>query len=175
MSYQLVSCISPEDLERRIDEVAGRINADYDGKSVLIIGILNGAFIFAADLVRRLSVPVEIDFVRLSSYGSRAETSGVVQVTKAVELPIEGRHVLVVEDIVDTGTTLAWYLERLREYNPESVKVCALIDKLERREVEIPLDYACFRLDHGFLVGYGLDYSEKHRNLPGIYEVQFDV
>jgi len=172
-NYRLIPRISPEELARRIDEVASRINQDYEGKKLVTIGILNGAFVFMADLVRRLSVPLQVDFVRLASYGSKTETSGSVRITKDVELPLEGRHVLVVEDIVDTGTTLAWYLDRLRGRRPESIKVCALVDKLERRQVDIPLEYVAVRLEKGFLVGYGLDFSEEHRNLPGIYEVQF--
>lgn len=173
-NYQLVSRISAEELDKRLDELADRINRDYEGKSLLVIGILKGAFVFLADLVRRLSIPVELDFVRLKSYGNNTETSGVVRITKDVEMEIEGRDILLVEDIVDTGATLAWYLRHLQDYQPESVKICALIDKLDRREVEVPVDYVCIRLEKGFLVGYGLDFSEKHRNLPGIYEVQFD-
>lgn len=173
-SYRLVPCISKDELERQLDELAGRINRDYEGKCLLIIGILKGAFMFLADLVRRLSIPVEVDFVRLKSYGSSTQTSGVIQITKDVEMEIRGRDVLVVEDIVDTGTTLAWYLDHLKNLEPASVKICTLVDKHERREVEVPVDYVCVRLEKGFLVGYGLDFSEKHRNLPGIYEVEFD-
>jgi hypoxanthine phosphoribosyltransferase len=172
-NYRLVPVVSAEVLEDRVQTIADQINRDYEGKNTLIIGILKGAFVFLADLVRRLSFPVQVDFVRLASYGTGSETSGEVRITKDVELPIQERHVLVVEDIVDTGTTLAWYLNRLREQRAESVKVCALIDKLERRKVDIPLDYVGISMDKGFLVGYGLDYSEMHRNLPGIYEVQF--
>jgi hypoxanthine phosphoribosyltransferase len=173
--YQLVSRISAEELDKRLDELACRINRDYEGKCLLIVGILKGAFMFLADLVRRLSLPIEVDFVRLTSYGNKTETSGVIRITKDLEMNVAGRHILVVEDIVDTGTTLAWYLDHLKKnYQPESVKVCALIDKLERRETQVPVDYVCLSLEKGFLVGYGLDFSEKHRNLPGIYEVQFN-
>jgi len=173
-NYQLVSRISSEDLDKMLNELAARINRDYEGRSLTVVGVLNGAFVFVADLVRRLSLPVQVDFVRLASYGAKAESCGVVRITKDVELPVRGKHILVVEDIVDTGTTLAWYLKHLQGYEPESVKVCALIDKAERREVEVPLDYVCVHIEKGFLVGYGLDFSEKHRNLPGIYEVQFN-
>jgi len=171
--YRLVPCISAEDLEKQVNDLATRINLDYEGKSLIVIGILKGACIFLSDLVRRLSVPVEIDFIRLASYGTGSVTSGEIRLTKDVELPIEGRHLLVVEDIVDTGATLVWLLEYLRKRQPESVKICALIDKLERREVEVPLDYVGIRVDKGFLVGYGLDFAEKHRNLPAIHEVEF--
>lgn len=171
--YRLVERFSQGELDKKLDEMAAQINRDYEGKSLLLIGILKGAFVFLADLARRLTMPVEVDFVRLASYGSKTETSGVVRITKDVEIPVQGRHVLVVEDIVDTGTTMAWYLEHLKGFQPESVKVCVLVDKDERRETEVPLDYVCIRTEQGFLVGCGLDFSEKHRNLPGIYEVHF--
>jgi hypoxanthine phosphoribosyltransferase len=172
-NYRLVPLISAEELAKQVNDLAARINLDYEGKSLVVVGILNGACIFLSDLVRRVSVPVEIDFVRLASYGKETTTSGKIKITKDVELPIEGRHVLIVEDIVDSGTTLVWLLDYLRERQPESLKICALIDKLERREVEVPLDYVGIRVDKGFLVGYGLDFAEKYRNLPGIHEVVF--
>ena len=171
--YRLVPRISAEEVEKQVNDLAFLINRDYEGKSLVVIGVLKGACIFLSDLVRRLSVPVEIDFVRLASYGKGSETSGEIKITKDVELPVEGRHVLVVEDIVDTGTTLVWFLDYLQRRQPESVKICALVDKLERREIEVPLDYVGIRVDKGFLVGYGLDFAEKHRNLPGIHEVEF--
>ncbi len=172
--YRLVECISTERLSASLDELALRINKDYEGQSLVLVGILKGAFIFMADLARRLSVPLTLDFVRLASYGDQTETCGSVKITKDVEIPIEGRHVLIIEDIVDTGTTLKWFLEHLKSRCPESVRVCALIDKYERREVEVQLDYVGMRLESGFIVGYGLDFSENHRNLPAIYEVVFE-
>jgi len=171
--YELVPSISPDEIQERVGELAGRLNLDYEGRSVVLIGILKGAFVFLADLIRDLTFPLKVDFVRLASYGQKAETCGTVQITKDIELPIRGADVLVVEDIVDTGTTLAWYVEHLRKYGPSSIKTCVLIDKAERRQVDIAVDYACFRIDKGFIVGYGLDFSENHRNLPGIYEVEF--
>jgi hypoxanthine phosphoribosyltransferase len=171
--YRLVPRLTPEDLERRLEELAARINGDYKDQSLVLIGVLKGAFIFLADLARRLTIPVKVDFVRLASYGKGSESCGKIEMTKDLELTIEGLHVLIVEDIVDTGTTLAWFLEYLKSRNPASVKICALVDKVERRTTEIPVDYVGIRVETGFLVGYGLDYSEKHRNLPGIYEVQF--
>lgn len=172
--YQLVERISPQELNKRLDELAAEINRDYEGKDLVLVGILKGAFVFMADLARRLSSPVEIDFVRLSSYRNKSETSGIVEITKDLELNVKDRHILIVEDIVDTGITLSWYIERLQASKPASVKICALIDKAERRKVEILIDYVGLRLEEGFIVGYGLDYSERHRNLPGIYEVIFD-
>ncbi len=172
-NYQLAPRFSQEELQNRLDKMAAQINRDYEGKSLVLIGILKGAFVFLADLARRITSPVEVDFVRLASYGDSDVSSGEVRITKDIEMPIEGRHVLVVEDIVDTGTTLSWYLEQLRARRPESVRVCALVDKYEQRRVEVPLDYVGIRTESGFLVGYGLDFAERHRNLPGIYEVQF--
>lgn len=171
--YRLVPRFSVEELELHVNGLADRINRDYEGKSLLVVGILKGACIFLSDLVRRLTMPVEIDFVRLASYGTSSATSGTITITKDLELPVVGRHILVVEDIVDTGTTLVWFLEHLHRSQPESVKLCALLDKLERRQVEVPLDYVGIRVDKGFLVGYGLDFAEQHRNLPAIHEVEF--
>ena len=172
-NYRLVPVVSMEELEMQLEALAVQINRDYEGKNPVVVGVLKGAFIFLADLVRRLSFPLEVDFVRLASYGTESETSGVVRITKDVEIPLKGRHVLIVEDIVDTGTTLAWYIDRLREQEAASVKICALIDKHERRKVPVPLEYVGISIDKGFLVGYGLDFSEKFRHLPGIFEVEF--
>lgn len=172
-SYQLVSRVSPEELQQRIGELADQINRDYETKHLVLIGILKGAFVFLADLMRHLSIPIEVDFVRLASYGDGSETSGSVCITKDIELPIQDRDVLVIEDIVDTGITLDWLLKHLRAYNPRSIKVCALIDKTERRQIDLHPDYTGIRMKKGFVVGYGLDFSEKHRNLPGIFEVRF--
>lgn len=172
--YQLLEVISPEKLSRCVEQLAKRINRDYKGKDLVLIGILKGAFIFMADLARRLDLPVKMDFVRLASYGDKTQTSGNVMITKDVELPLQGSHVLVVEDIVDSGITLKWLLNHLRDLRPESLKVCALLDKLERREVEVPINYVGMKAPGVFLVGYGLDFSENHRNLPAIYEVVFD-
>jgi hypoxanthine phosphoribosyltransferase len=172
--YQLVERISPEQLSRCVDHLAKRINNDYKGKSLVLVGILKGAFIFMADLARRLDLPVKMDFVRLASYGDKTQTCGNVRITKDIELPLQGSHVLVVEDIVDSGVTLKWLLNHVSNLCPESVKICALVDKLERRKVEVTVDYVGMTLAGGFLVGYGLDFSENHRNLPAIYEVVFD-
>lgn len=171
--HTLAPVVSPEEIARRLDVLSEKINADYRGQSLVVIGVLKGAFVFMADLVRRLTVPVEVDFVRLSSYGNASETCGKVRLTKSFEVEIKGRHVLVIEDIVDTGITLDWFLRHLRSCDPESVKVCAFIDKAERRQVEVPLDYVGIDVPDGFLVGYGMDFSEHYRNLDGIFEVRF--
>jgi hypoxanthine phosphoribosyltransferase len=172
--YRLVERISTERLNACVDELASRINHDYEGKSIVMIGILKGAFIFMADLARRISLPLVLDFVRLASYGDGTQTCGKVQITKDIEVSIKGRHVIVVEDIVDTGTTMKWFLDYLGTHQPESVRVCALIDKSERRQVAVTVDYVGLALDSGFIVGYGLDFSENHRNLPAIHEVVFE-
>ncbi|MCL5406723.1 MAG: hypoxanthine phosphoribosyltransferase [Deltaproteobacteria bacterium] len=172
--YRLLERVSPERLNRCVEELAQRINHDYQGKSLVLVGVLKGAFIFMADLARRIDFPVKLDFVRLASYGDKAQTSGNVRLTKDIELSLQGSHVLIVEDIVDSGVTLKWLLDHFSNLGAESVKVCALVDKRERREVEITPEYVGLTVDSGFLVGYGLDFSENHRNLPGIYEVLFD-
>jgi hypoxanthine phosphoribosyltransferase len=172
--YKLREFISRDEINRCVDGLADRINRDYKGKKLVVIGVLNGAFIFMADLVRRLDLPIVVDFVRLASYGDKAKTCGSVRITKDVELPLEGAHVLIVEDIIDTGVTLNWLLGHLSSLCPESVKICALVHKLERCQVELPLDYVGITVERGFLVGYGLDFAGNHRNLPSIHEVVFD-
>ncbi len=161
--------LSREKIARRVGELADQISRDYAGQDLLLVGILKGAFIFLADLVRALAFPVEVDFVRLRSYGAGTQTSGEVHITKDVEAPLKDRHVLVVEDIVDAGLTLDFLLGHLASHQPASLKICCLIDKRERRQVEVPLDYVGFTVAKGFLVGYGLDCGEKLRTLPEIY------
>lgn len=171
--YRLVPCISAEELQERVARLAAQINHDYAGKRIIAIGILKGAFIFLSDLIRKITVPVQVDFVRLASYGFDSQTSGEIRISKDIELSVTNEHVLIVEDIVDTGITLEWFLRHLRKRNPRSIRICALVDKLERRQVEIPLDYTGIQVEKGFLVGYGLDFAENHRNLSGICEVEF--
>ena len=136
-----------------------------------MLGVLKGCFIFLSDLVRQVDFPLEVDFVRLASYGSSATSSGQVQLVKAPELPIKGRPVLVVEDIIDTGLTLKWLREYLESMEPSVVRMCVLVDKAERREVDVDVEYVGFKVPDGFLVGYGLDFDEHYRFLPGIYEL----
>jgi hypoxanthine phosphoribosyltransferase len=172
--YCLKPCISTEEVQKQVTRLATRINQDYAGKDLVLVGILKGAVVFLSDLMRQLLIPVEVDFIRLSSYGKEAETSGKVQITKDIELPIHDRDVLIVEDIVDTGLTMKFLVGYLNSHHPKSLRVCVLIDKYERRKVDFTADYVALRLDEGFIVGYGLDFSEKHRNLPGIFEVHFE-
>ena len=153
--------------------MARSISRDYRDKELILIGVLNGAFIFMADLVKNITLPVQIDFVRLASYGSRTQSQGRIRVTKSVELPLAGKEVLVVEDIVDTGLTLEFLRNLLEKEGPKSIRFCALIDKKERRQVPINVDYTGFRVAEGFIVGYGLDFNEQYRNLPALYHLQF--
>ncbi|MCL7487811.1 MAG: hypoxanthine phosphoribosyltransferase [Desulfobulbaceae bacterium] len=161
--------ISREQIRARVGELASRISADYTGKDLVMVGILNGAFIFLADLVRSVTIPVQIDFIRVASYGSRDMPSGTISLTKDIELDIRDKHVLLVEDIIDTGSTLAWLTEKLKDKKAASLRICTLIDKKERRQSDVEVDYIGFSLENGFLVGYGLDYAEQYRYLPEIY------
>jgi hypoxanthine phosphoribosyltransferase len=166
--------ISKEEIARRVEELAAEISRDYRDRDLVLIGVLKGAFIFMADLVRAMDFPVELDFVRLHSYGGGTSPTGEVHVTKDVELALEGRDVLIVEDIIDIGYTLDFLRLHLASRNPRSLRICVLIDKRERREVEVPLDYVGFVVERGFLVGYGLDCGEKARTLPEIYVLEKD-
>ena len=159
---------SQETIKKRVEELANEIRADYAGKYPLLIGVLKGSFVFLADLIRALNMPLEIDFIGLSSYGSGTESSGNVEIVGELKSSIEDRDILVVEDIVDTGLTVAFLLEYLRKKGPASLKLCALTDKPARRRVPLTIDYLGFSVPDKFLVGYGLDWDEKFRNLPDI-------
>jgi hypoxanthine phosphoribosyltransferase len=160
-----------EEIGRQVQLLANQISEDYKGKEVVLIGVLKGAFIFLADLVRQLTIPVQLDFIRVASYGSGTESSGKIRITTDVELDLKGLDVLIVEDIVDSGLTTAFLKEHLASKKPRSVKICTLIDKKERRAVSITLEYVGLQLEKGFIVGYGLDCNEANRQLPGIYEL----
>ncbi|HQO14873.1 MAG TPA: hypoxanthine phosphoribosyltransferase [Smithellaceae bacterium] len=160
-----------DDIKKRVRELADEISADYAGREVIVVGILKGAFIFMADLIRALSIPCRIDFVRCASYGTGSESSEKVVMTKDIEISIKDRDVLIVEDIIDTGLTLKYLVEWLKERNPRSLKVCALLDKRSRRKVAFEADYVGFTINDGFLVGYGLDFDEQYRFLPEIYVI----
>lgn len=168
---KLVLLYSKEEIARKVTDLANQISKDYDGKKVILICILKGAFIFLADLIRNLRIPLKIDFVRLASYGSQTRSLGDINITKDIELSIEGKDVVVVEDIVDTGLTTSYLIERLKAKKPNSLRLCVLIEKRERREVNIEADYVGFRLEEGFIVGYGLDFDERYRHLPEIYKI----
>lgn len=163
---------SKETIEKRVQEIAQTLSDDYQGKEVVFICILKGAFIFLADLMRHLAIPHTIDFMRVASYGSGTVSSGKITVTKDIETDIDGKDVVIVEDIIDTGITLAFLKNKLQEKTPRSLKICALLDKKARREVEIDADYVGFSMDEGFVVGYGLDFDEKFRSLPDIYVIE---
>jgi hypoxanthine phosphoribosyltransferase len=169
--YNLHLLFSEEQIASTVNELAERITRDYAGRELVLVCILKGAFIFLSDLVRRLRFPVQVDFVRLASYGDRMESSGVIEISKDIETPIEGKDVLIVEDIIDSGRTIQFLKERLFLANPRSVKVCALLDKKSRREVQIEADYLGKDIDNVFVVGYGIDFKEGYRNLPEIYYV----
>ncbi|HTN72270.1 MAG TPA: hypoxanthine phosphoribosyltransferase [Methylomirabilota bacterium] len=171
-SERLVLLYSRDQIARRVRELAESISADYAGSDLVLIGILRGAFVFLADLIRHLTVPVAIDFVGAASYGSRTQTSGQVTTTRELQLPVSGRDLLLVEDIEDTGVTLQAIQKKLKELRPRSIKVCTLIDKRERRRVDVPVDYVGFEIDKGFIVGYGIDYAEQYRYLPDIYRIE---
>ncbi len=160
---------SREVIQKRVKELAGQISSDYEGREPVLIGILNGVIFFFADLVREISIPTKMDFLRAASYGSEMTSSGTIRLTKDVEIPIRGNPVILVEDIVDTGLTLTHIIRNLESKGAESIRICALIDKLERRDIEVPIDYCGFQIDEGFIVGYGIDYDEKYRHLPDIY------
>ncbi|HXV82807.1 MAG TPA: hypoxanthine phosphoribosyltransferase [Candidatus Binatia bacterium] len=171
-SSRLVLLYSRDHVGRRVKELAAAISADYKGADLVLVGILRGSFVFLADLIRQLTIPVAIDFVGAASYGSRTQSSGQVTFTRELQVPVSGRDLLLVEDIEDTGVTLQAIQKKLNELGPRSIKICSLIDKRERRLVEIPLDYVGFQIDKGFIVGYGIDYAEQYRNLPDIYRIE---
>ena len=160
-------------LQKRIAELGEQISADYANRDLALIGILKGSFVFLSDLSRALTVECTIDFLGLSSYGHRTTTSGVVQITSDLTSPIEGRDVLVVEDIIDTGLTMRYLLENLSTRKPRSIKVCTLLHKPARTQVAVPIDYTGFTIEDHFVIGYGLDYDKRYRELPHIASVTF--
>lgn len=168
-NYKVV--LTAEQIETRVQEMAGEISRDLIGETPVVVGILKGAFVFLADLVRAMNVPAEIDFAQISSYGNETESTGRIKVMKDISTPIAGRHVIVVEDIIDTGRTLHHYLNELRQRGPASLRLAALINKPERQEYTPEVDYLGFTIPYGFLVGYGLDHAGMWRDLPGVYEV----
>jgi len=163
---------SRERIATEVKRLAQEISQDYGDQEVMLVGVLKGSFLFIADLIRELETPAIVDFVRLASYGSGTQTSGIIEFRKELEMPIKDRHVIIVEDIVDSGYTLECLFNKLLLQNPRSLKICTLIDKRARREVDIEADYIGISMEDGFIIGYGLDHDEKYRDLPDIYLVE---
>ena len=167
--------IEGDALQARIDELGAQISADYEGRDLLLVGVLKGAVFFMADLMRSISVPCEIDFMAISSYGASTDSSGVVRILKDLDINIEGRHVLVVEDIVDSGLTLSYLIRNLESREPASLEICALLTKPSRREIEVDVRYVGFEIPNRFVIGYGLDFAERYRNLPYVAVLHADL
>jgi hypoxanthine phosphoribosyltransferase len=157
--------VSSEDLQNRVAELGRQISEEYQGRDLFMVGVLKGAVLFLADLMRSISVPCEIDFMAVSSYGSQTDSSGVVRIMKDLDAPIEGRHVLIVEDIIDSGLTLQYLMRNLNARNPASLEVCALLTKPERLRVDLSPRYVGFEIPNRFAIGYGLDHAQRYRNL----------
>ena len=166
--------LKEEDVDRRIQEIGDQISRDYEGKQVHLICVLKGGSFFMCELAKRITVPVSLDFMSVSSYGSETKSSGVVKIVKDLDEPLNGKHVIVIEDIVDSGRTLSYLLAMLKDRGPESISLCTLLDKPERRVVDVHVDYTGFQIPDKFVVGYGLDYGQKYRNLPYIGTVEFE-
>ena len=163
---------SRERIATEIKRIGQEISRDYGDQEIMLVGVLKGSFLFIADLIRELETPAVVDFVRLASYGSGTQTSGIIEFRKELEMPINDRHVIIVEDIVDSGYTLECLYNKLLLQKPRSLKICTLIDKRARREVDIEADYIGISMEDGFIIGYGLDHNEKYRDLPDIYLVE---
>ena len=166
--------VQQDDLTHRVRELGQEVSRDYEGRELLMVGVLKGAIFFLSDLMRALDVPCEVDFMAVASYGSSTDSSGIVRILKDLDAPIEGRHVLVVEDIVDSGLTLSYLLRTLNARNPATLEVCALLTKPERRKVELPIRYVGFEIPNRFAIGYGLDHAERYRNLPYVAALEAD-
>ena len=173
MEEKIRVLISEEDVNKKISEVASQISRDYEGKEVHLICILKGGVFFSCELAKRLTIPVSLDFMSVSSYGAGTKSSGVVKIIKDLDEPLEGKHVVIVEDIIDSGRTLSYLLEILKKRGPKDIRLCTLLDKPERRvKKQVKVDYTCFTIPDEFVVGYGLDYDQKYRNLPYIGVVE---
>ena len=169
MADKIRVLLTEEEVNKKISEVAAQINKDYEGKEVHLICILKGGVFFTCELAKRLTIPVSLDFMSVSSYGSGTKSSGVVKIIKDLDEPLEGKNVIIVEDIIDSGRTLAYLIEVLKQRNPKNIELCTLLDKPEGRvKKQVQVKYTCFTIPDEFVVGYGLDYAEKYRNLPYI-------
>jgi hypoxanthine phosphoribosyltransferase len=167
--------IDADVLQARIRELGEEISADYDGRDLLLVGVLKGAVFFMADLMRELTVPCEIDFRAISSYGAQTDSSGVVRILKDLDINIAGRDVLVVEDIIDSGLTLSYLMRNLKARKPATLEICALLTKPDRREIDVPVRYVGFEIPNKFVIGYGLDFAERYRNLPYVAVLRPDL
>ena len=174
MADKIRVLLGEEEVNKRINEVAEQINKDYAGRDIHLICILKGGVFFTCELAKRITVPVSLDFMSVSSYGSETKSSGIVKIIKDLDEPLEGKEVLIVEDIIDSGRTLSYLLEMLRDRGPASLRLCTLLDKPERRVTDVHVDYTGFQIPDEFVVGYGLDYDQRYRNLPYIGVVKFD-
>ena len=174
MAEHIRVLLSEEEVDRRIQEIGEQISRDYAGKKVHLVCVLKGGSFFMCELAKRITVPVSLDFMSVSSYGSDTKSSGVVKIVKDLDESLKDKDVIVVEDIVDSGRTLSYLLEMLRDRGPKSMKLCTLLDKPERRVIDVKVDYTGFRIPDEFVVGYGLDYDQRYRNLPYIGVVEFD-
>lgn len=163
--------VSQAIIQKKVRELAKKISEDYKGEELVLIGVLKGGFVFLADLAREITMPVAIDFISVSSYGSSSKSSGVVRILKDIDIDIANKHLLLVEDLIDTGLTLSHLKELFRTRNPKSIKVCTILDKPSKRLIELPVEYPGIEIPDKFVVGYGLDYAEKYRNLPEVYEL----
>ena len=163
--------VSQAIIQKKVRELANKISDDYNGKELVLIGVLKGGFVFLADLAREITIPVAVDFISVSSYGSSSKSSGVVRILKDIDIDISNKHLLLVEDLIDTGLTLSHLKELFRTRNPKSIKVCTILDKPSKRLIELPVEYPGIEIPDKFVVGYGLDYAEKYRNLPEVYEL----
>ena len=174
MTEKISVLLSEEEVDARIKEIGEQISRDYEGKQVHLICVLKGGSFFMCELAKRITVPVSLDFMSVSSYGSETKSSCVVKIVKDLDEPLNGKHVIVIEDIVDSGRTLSYLLAMLKDRGPESISLCTLLDKPERRVVDVHVDYTGFQIPDKFVVGYGLDYGQKYRNLPYIGTVEFE-
>ncbi|MBD5394677.1 MAG: hypoxanthine phosphoribosyltransferase [Lachnospiraceae bacterium] len=174
MAEKVKVLLSEEEVDARIQAIGEQISKDYEGKQVHLICVLKGGSFFMCELAKRITVPVSLDFMSVSSYGSETKSSGVVRIVKDLDEPILGKDVLVVEDIVDSGRTLSYLLEMLKDRGPKSLRLCTLLDKPDRRVTDVHVDYTGFQIPDEFVVGYGLDYDQRYRNLPYIGVVSFE-
>lgn len=168
MADKIRILLSEDEVNKRISEIAEAISADYEGKQIHMICVLKGGVFFTCELAKRITVPVSLDFMSVTSYGDDTKTSGVVRIIKDLDEPLAGKDVMIVEDIIDSGRTLAYLIEVLKQRGPNSIRLCTLLDKPQRREKQVEVDYTCFEIPDEFVVGYGLDYAQKYRNLPYI-------